>query len=72
MKPDSPMILSCSAKDKNLSLIKMDTGSIEVVKVNGACNIQFGHGIGPKIVVSNNGVMAILSQAATAREFSLF
>lgn len=39
MKPDSPMILSCSAKDKNLSLIKMDTGSIEVVKVNGACNI---------------------------------
>ena len=43
-----------------------------MVKVNGACNIEFGHGIGPKIVVSSNGIMAILSQAVNAREFSLF
>ena len=64
MKLESPMILSCSAKDKGLCLTKMDTGAIEMIKVNGACNIQFGHGIGPKIVASNTGILAILSQSA--------
>lgn len=45
----------------------MDTGTSNLVQVSGGCNIQFGCGIGPKIVVSPNGIMAILSQAATAK-----
>lgn len=67
MKVDSPLILACSSKDKSLSLLKMDTGTTEIVKVPGAVNIEFGHGIGPKIVVSNSGIMAILSQSQNAR-----
>ncbi len=67
MKTDSPLILTCSSKDKSLLLTKMDTGTSDRVQVNGACNIQFGCGIGPKIVVSPNGIMAILSQAPTAK-----
>ena len=33
------MILSCGTKDKNLTLARMDTGTVELVKVNGAMNI---------------------------------
>lgn len=39
MKSDSPLILSCSSKDKSLVLTKMDTGINEQVKVNGPINI---------------------------------
>lgn len=61
------MLLTCCAKDKNLTLTKMDSGVIEMVKVNGACNIEFGHGIGPKMVVSSTGILAILSQSANEK-----
>jgi len=67
MKTDGPMILTCSSKDKSLRLTKMDNGITEDVRVNGACNVEFGCGIGPKIVVSPNGIMAILSQSSGAR-----
>lgn len=67
MKTDSPMVLSCSSKDKSLCLTRMDTGISEHIKFNGACNIEFGCGIGPKIVISNSGVVAILSQSANAK-----
>lgn len=33
------MIVSCGAKDKSLTLARMDTGAVELVKVNGALNI---------------------------------
>lgn len=72
MKADSPMVLTCSSKDKSLCLTRMDTGQSEQIKVNGACNVEFGCGIGPKVVMSPQGIMAILSQSNNAREFSLF
>ena len=67
MKNSSPLILSCSAKDKSLCLTKMDNGISQLVKVNGAFNIEFGCGIGPKIVINPNGIMAILSQSNNAK-----
>ena len=74
MKNDSPLVLSCSNKDKSLTLTKMDSGLSESVKVSGAFHIEFGCGIGPKIVSSmgRGGMMAILSQSSKAREFSLY
>ena len=69
MKSDSPLILSCSSKDKSLYMTKMDTGYSEFIKVNGVFNVEFGCGIGPKIVLSskNSGIMGILSQSAGAK-----
>lgn len=69
MKNDCPIVLSCSSKDKSLCMTKMDTGLSEYIKVNGAFNIEFGCGIGPKIIMShkNTGIMAILSQSNGAR-----
>lgn len=72
MKEECPLVLTCSSKDKSLCLTKMDSGLSEYIKINGACNIEFGCGIGPKIVFSGTGIMAILSQSANEREFSLF
>lgn len=47
----------------------MDTGYSEFIKVNGVFNVEFGCGIGPKIVLSskNSGIMGILSQSAGAK-----
>lgn len=39
MKPDGPLVISCSAKDNLLVLTKMDTGVSSVLKV------KFGAGI---------------------------
>lgn len=74
MKNNCPLVLSCSNKDKCLTMTKMDSGLSESVKVSGAFHIEFGCGIGPKIVTSlgRGGIMAILSQSSNAREFSLY
>lgn len=74
MLTDSPLVLSCSSKDKNLCLTKMDSGYSELVRINGNFNIDFGCGIGPKIVMSCQGgnVIAILNQSANWKEFSLY
>ena len=69
MKPNSPLVLTCSSKDKHLILTKMDSGISESIRINGIFAIEFGCGIGPKIVMSSNrgGIMAILSQASQMR-----
>lgn len=69
MKNTAPLVLTCSSKDKSLCLTKMDSGLSENVKVNGAFYVEFGCGIGPKIVLSpsRGGMMAILSQSAQHR-----
>ena len=74
MVADSPMILSCSSKDKNLCCTRLDSGQSELVRVSGSFNIEFGCGIGPKIVLSGQegGLMAILSQSSACREFTLY
>ena len=66
---DCPLIVSTSSKDKSLCVTRMDSGQSELVKVNGPFNIEFGCGIGPKIVLSSQrgGLMAILSQASGCR-----
>lgn len=69
MKNNAPLVLTCSSKDKSLCLTKMDSGLSENIKMNCAFYVEFGCGIGPKIVLSHNrgGIMAILSQSAQYR-----
>lgn len=50
MKPDGPLILSCSSKDNSLVLTKMDSGVSSLLKLKYNTGIEFGCGIGPKVV----------------------
>jgi hypothetical protein len=74
MNVESPMLLSCSCKDSALILTKMDTGLSSLVKIAGGLGIDYGCGIGPKVVVSDarDGVLAIVSQRKDNKEFGLF
>lgn len=48
-------------------LTKTDTGINNFVDVKGRLNVDFGCGIGPKVIVNENGHMAVLSQSANAK-----
>lgn len=64
---DHPIVLSCSSKDKALVLTKTDTGLSSLFEVNDRLNVEYGCGIGPKIVfdVSRAGLMmGLVSQVA--------
>ena len=64
MGTESPLLISCSSKDNSLVLTKMDSGLSSLIKVTGGIGIDYGCGIGPKIVLSGarDGLMAIASQ----------
>ena len=74
MNVDSPILISCSCKDSALVATKMDNGLSSLVKVPNGLGIDYGCGIGPKVVLSNarDGVMAIVNQRKDHREFSLY
>lgn len=74
MKPEGALVLSCSSKDNSLVLTKMDTGVSCLLKLKYNTGIEFGCGIGPKVVFSTakSGTVAILNQSNTSREFSLY
>ncbi len=74
MKPDGPLILSCSSKDNSLVLTKMDSGVSSLLKLKFNTGIEFGCGIGPKVVFNEarGGMVAILNQSNTSREFSVY
>ncbi len=46
---------------------KTDTGINTFIDVKGKLNIDFGCGIGPKIVFNQNAIMAVLSQSINAK-----
>ena len=52
MKPDGPFVLSCSSKDNSLVLTKMDNTMSSLMKLKYNTGIEFGCGIGPKVVFS--------------------
>ncbi len=64
MSPGNPLLLSCSAKDSSLVSTQMDNGKSTLVRVSGGLGIDYGCGIGPKIVLSGvkEGVIAVLNQ----------
>lgn len=74
MNASAPMLITCSAKDSQLSVAKLDSNSLGSIKLSGGLGIEYGCGIGPKMVVSNycEGMAAIVNQGAGSREFSLY
>lgn len=66
MSPDWPILLTCAAKDSSLTLARMDSGLTSQIKLPSNLGIDYGCGIGPKIVLSSvtDGKMAIVSQIA--------
>lgn len=74
MNVDSPLLITCSAKDSSLILTKMQSGLSSLIKISPNLGIDYGCGIGPKIVLSElrDGLMAIVNQKAGSRQFSLY
>lgn len=69
MNSDGPILLTCSSKDTSLIVAKMDSGVFSSLKLPTNLGIDYGCGIGPKIVLSgySYGVMAIVNQRASSR-----
>jgi len=63
----APMMITCSAKDSNLSVAKLDSNNVGTIKVASSLGIEYGCGIGPKIVLSSNngGMAAIVNQRSS-------
>lgn len=74
MNADSPILISCSAKDSALVATKMESGLSSLIKLPSGLGIDFGCGIGPKVVFSNarDGMVAIVNQRKGNREFTLY
>lgn len=53
-------------------LTKTDTGINNFIDVKGKLNVDFGCGIGPKVILNENGHMAVLSQSVNAKEINLY
>ena len=53
-------------------LTKTDSGSSSLVDLKGRLNVGIGCGIGPKVVLSEKGLMAILSQSPLSKQILLY
>jgi hypothetical protein len=53
-------------------LTRTDTGVNSFIDVKGKLNVDFGCGIGPKVVLEENGHMAVLSQSVHAKEVGIY
>lgn len=69
MNLDGPILMTCSSKDTALIVAKMDSGVFSSLKLPTNLGIDYGCGIGPKIVLSgySSGVMAIVNQRSSNR-----
>jgi hypothetical protein len=74
MSPDSPILISCSCKDSSLVSTKMESGLSNLIKVSNGLGIDYGCGIGPKVVLSKarEGIVAIVNQRTGSKEFCLY
>lgn len=74
MSPDSPILISCSCKDSSLVSTKMESGLSSLIKVPNSLGIDYGCGIGPKVVLSQvrEGIVGIVNQRNANREFCLY
>jgi len=69
MNADAPILITCSAKDSSLILTKMESGISSLIKLPTNLGIDYGCGIGPKIVLSDNrdGLVAIVNQKSNSK-----
>ena len=65
------MITFCH-REKSLMVTKTDSGLSRSQNLKGRLNIDYGCGIGPKIVMNASGLMGIVSQSFSEREINLY
>ena len=53
-------------------LTKTDIGINNFIDVKGKLHVDFGCGIGPKVILSESGHMAVLSQSSNVKEINLY
>lgn len=53
-------------------LTKTDTGMNGFIDVKGKLNVDFGCGIGPKVIMNESEHMAVLSQSPNAKEINIY
>jgi hypothetical protein len=61
------MLLSCSAKDQALTLTRTESSSSTLINLNNKLYLEFGCGIGPKVIfdkIRDVPALAVLSHSA--------
>lgn len=53
-------------------LTRMDNGATNQVDVAGKLTVDYGCGIGPKIVLARNGMMAVVNQSESNRSAIIY
>jgi hypothetical protein len=66
-----PILMTCCKSEPELLFTKSDSGMTETSKAR-ISGINFGGGIGPKVVAANTGVVAIVSQSPNEKEVNLY
>ena len=59
--------MSCSAKDQALTVTKTESGSSSLLNLNNKLYLEFGCGIGPKVIfdrVKGEPTLGVLSHSA--------
>lgn len=51
---------------------KTENGSTSLIDVKGRLNVEIGCGIGPKLVISEGGMLAIVSQSSMAKQVLIY
>ena len=53
-------------------ITKTDSGLSRSQNFKGKLNIDFGCGIGPKIIMNNSGIMGVVSQSISDKKVNLY
>jgi hypothetical protein len=69
-KKEQPIIMTCCNGDREMFLTKIDSGLNEAAITK--TNVSFGCGIGPKLVISHEGVLGLVSQSANEKQVDLY
>lgn len=74
MKPDLPLLLSCAVNDSELAVTNMETGAVGKVTLTGGLGLDYGLGIGPKVILSTSrgGLLGVVNQRSANRELTLY
>lgn len=53
-------------------MIKTETGMNSLIDMKGKLNVEIGCGIGPKCIVSESGLMGIVSQSPMLKQILIY
>ena len=71
-KPLAPIVVTSCHRDRSLMVTKTDSGLNRQIGMKGRLKVDFGCGIGPKIVMNKEEMMGIVSQSVNDREVCFY